>query len=92
MTTPRPSSADVDIANPSPAPCPEQGPEASPSPVRRAVRPWIGVYFSCSNTYTRVSRSPDVRTYLARCPKCGKSVRFRVGPGGSNARFFEVSC
>ncbi len=30
--------------------------------------------------------------YLAGCPKCGKCIRFRVGSGGDNRRFFEVSC
>ena len=27
-----------------------------------------------------------------RCPKCGKTVSFRVGSGGTSERFFEVSC
>lgn len=80
MTTPNPARSAGGRAN------------ESDSPVHQAIRPWIGVYFTCSNTYTRVSRSPEVSSYRARCPKCGKSVRFRVAPGGSEARFFEVSC
>ncbi len=80
MTTPHPG-------RPSPSGVP--GPD---SPVQRAIRPWIGVMFTCANEYLRVSRSPDASVYRARCPKCGKSVRFRVGEGGSDARFFEVSC
>mgnify|MGYP003700437475 CR=1 FL=1 len=56
------------------------------------ARPWIGVFFACSNEYLRVHRTKDGSGYIARCRTCGKMVRFRVGQGGSNARFFEVSC
>jgi hypothetical protein len=59
---------------------------------RAAGRPWIGVRFLCAGAYIRVSRNPDGTAYHAACPRCGKRVRFRVGPGGSNNRFFEVSC
>jgi hypothetical protein len=55
-------------------------------------RPWLGVRFACSGAYLRVYRSGDARAYLARCPRCGKAVRFRVGPGGTGERFFEVRC
>jgi hypothetical protein len=40
----------------------------------------------------RVYRNADGVTYLARCPRCGKAVRFRVGQGGRSERFFEVRC
>lgn len=56
------------------------------------ARPWIGVHFVCSNQYVRVHRKVDGSAYLARCPSCGRQVRFRVGPGGTESRFFEVSC
>jgi len=55
-------------------------------------RPWIGVLFTCSNEYTRVFRAPDETGYSARCRKCGRVVRFQVGSGGTDSRFFEVSC
>ncbi|MDF1809923.1 MAG: hypothetical protein P1U42_09535 [Phycisphaerales bacterium] len=55
-------------------------------------RPWLGVRFVCSGTYQRVYRSTDGTKYMARCTKCGKSINFRVGQGGSNQRFFDVSC
>ncbi|HYE62903.1 MAG TPA: hypothetical protein VD997_12980 [Phycisphaerales bacterium] len=48
--------------------------------------------FRCANAYLRVYRSADGQRYLARCPKCGKDVRFVVGPGGTEQRQFEVSC
>lgn len=55
-------------------------------------RPALQVYFRCANVYLRVLRSVDGSRYQARCPKCGKDVRFAVGEGGSAQRFFEVSC
>ena len=55
-------------------------------------RPWLGVRFVCANAYVRVYRNKDGTAYLARCPKCGESVRFAVGVGGTPQRFFEISC
>lgn len=55
-------------------------------------RPWIGVRFLCAGAYVRVPRNRDGTAYLAMCPRCGKTVRFRVGPGGTDQRFFEVAC
>jgi hypothetical protein len=55
-------------------------------------RPWLGVRFACSGAYLRVYRNAAGTEYLARCPRCGKSVRFAVGPGGTGQRFFEVWC
>ena len=58
----------------------------------RTANPWIGVRFTCAGQYLRVYRKPDAPAYVARCPKCAKCVRFRVGQGGSDARMFDVSC
>lgn len=58
----------------------------------RAVRPFLQVYFRCSNTYQRVYRNASGDAYVAACAKCGKQMRFRVGPGGTGQRRFEVSC
>lgn len=55
-------------------------------------RPSLAVYFACANAYTRVLRNPDGQAYVARCPKCGKSMRFVVGQGGTAQRTFQVSC
>ena len=57
-----------------------------------SASPAIGVHFICSNQYLRVFRNLEGTHYLARCPKCAKTIRFRVEQGGSNRRFFEVSC
>ncbi len=72
---------------------------ASPSSTPRETgiqpagqRPWLGVQFTCAGAYQRIFRSADGEKYLARCPRCGKSITFRVGQGGTNQRFFDVSC
>jgi hypothetical protein len=55
-------------------------------------KPWIGVNFECAGAYVRVYRHPSGTAYLARCPKCSAAVRFRVGAGGTDERFFKVRC
>lgn len=55
-------------------------------------RPYLRLYFRCSNQYTRVYRNADGSSYLGRCSACGKTIRFVVGPGGSSERSFVVSC
>ena len=54
-------------------------------------RPWIGIRWMCCNVYARVSRQPDVKMYIGRCPKCLKSIKIRVAPGGSNCRMFVAT-
>jgi hypothetical protein len=53
-------------------------------------RPFLSVQFACCGVYQRVYRDKDAQHYNARCPRCGKSVRFAVGDGGSDSRFFVV--
>lgn len=55
-------------------------------------RPFLSVLFRCANAYQRVYRSQDGAKYLGRCPRCGETLRFAVGPGGTSARSFEVDC
>lgn len=55
-------------------------------------RPWIQVWFECAGAYQKVFRSIDGTRYTATCPKCGKQMKFGVGPGGRSDRFFRISC
>lgn len=73
-------------------------PSASASPAAASTsaqvigRPSIQVWFRCANRYQRVFRAVDGSGYAARCPLCGKTMQFRVGPAGVATRTFEVSC
>ena len=54
-------------------------------------RPFLSVHFACCGVYQRVYRDAAGKAYRGRCPRCGRSVRFVVGEGGTSARFFTVS-
>lgn len=55
-------------------------------------KPYLRIYFRCANQYVRVYRRPEDPEYVARCPSCGMTKRFRVGRSGTAQRFFELSC
>ncbi|MBX3361416.1 MAG: hypothetical protein KF912_09640 [Phycisphaeraceae bacterium] len=63
-----------------------------PEPPSTPARPAIGVYFECANQYVRVYRNATGSEYLARCPKCAKTMSFLVAPGGTARRMFAASC
>ena len=53
-------------------------------------RRFVGVHFTCCDVYTRVYLNREATAYEGNCPKCAKRVRLRIGPGGTNARFFTA--
>ena len=69
-----------------------EGERSGETPAERDRRPSIQVWFACAGAYQRVFRSVDGTKYPARCPKCGKTVGFAVGEGGTSQRMFEVRC
>ncbi|MEM8756191.1 MAG: hypothetical protein AAGF47_00225 [Planctomycetota bacterium] len=64
----------------------------SASAGRESGRPYLRIYFECANHYVRVYRRPDQPMYVARCPACGMTKSFAVGPNGSAQRFFQLTC
>ena len=53
-------------------------------------RPWLAVHWRCCQVYSRIYRNRDGSAYAGTCPTCGKPVKVSVGPGGTDARFFEA--
>ncbi|HEX7009555.1 MAG TPA: hypothetical protein VF184_06205 [Phycisphaeraceae bacterium] len=53
-------------------------------------RPWLAVHWKCCQVYSRIYRNRQGDAYEGRCPRCGSPVRARIGPGGTDARFFEA--
>jgi hypothetical protein len=53
-------------------------------------RPYIGVHFVCCDVYTRIYVNREQSSYIGHCPKCSRPVRVRIGPGGTDARFFRA--
>ena len=66
------------------------GEDTAQKPKTLKGRPWVGICFDCCGVYTRVYRNPEGSAYVGRCPRCQRTVRLRVAPDGTNARFFSA--
>ena len=53
-------------------------------------RKWIGVTFDCCKQYGRAYLNEKKQEYLARCPKCLRTLKFVVGDNGVSDRFFQA--
>jgi hypothetical protein len=65
---------------------PSPGGSASAAGSRR----FVGVHFVCCDVYSRVYVNRGQTAYEGNCPKCAKRVQLKIGPGGTNARFFTA--
>lgn len=53
-------------------------------------RPFLRIFYECCRVYQRIYRNPDGSIYQGRCPRCLRTVKFRVGPSGTSVRAFTV--
>jgi hypothetical protein len=66
------------------------GDDRRPMADRSEGRRFVGVHFVCCDVYARVYINRDETAYEGNCPKCAKKVRLRIGPEGTNSRFFTA--
>jgi hypothetical protein len=62
---------------------------AAPSD-ERSGRRFLGVQFACCGVYSRVYMNRQQTAYVGHCPRCTKKVEIKIGPGGSETRFFTA--
>jgi hypothetical protein len=53
-------------------------------------RPYLSVHFACCGVYNRIYRAAGSDSYVGRCPRCQRQIKFLVGEGGTSSRFFRV--
>jgi len=71
-------------------PQPQTKPEEQNPPEKKERRKFIGVKYNCCNIYVRIYANKEGTAYEGRCPKCFRPVKFKIGEGGTDHRFFEA--
>ena len=59
-------------------------------PREGGTRPYVGMHFACCAVYARIYLNRDSTAYMGNCPRCGRRVQLRVGPDGTDQRFFTA--
>ncbi len=57
---------------------------------RPQSRRFLGIQFACCSVYARVYVNKEGTAYIGNCPKCMKRVELKIGPGGTDSRFFTA--
>jgi len=77
------------VSDPEPPVTPPVKPDVQTLPEKQE-RKFIGVKFNCCNVYLRIYVNKEGTAYEGRCPKCFRAVKFKIGTGGTDHRFFEA--
>jgi hypothetical protein len=65
-------------------------PDSEPADGPAKSRPFLSILFDCCKVYQRIYLDPKTSAYTARCPRCMRSMEFKVGAGGTSERRFVV--
>ena len=65
-------------------------PRLAPPPEDASSRSFLGVNFACCGVYARIYVNPERNVYRGHCPRCGRPVQMKIGPGGTDERFFTA--
>ena len=74
----------VDLSSELPTDKPSRAADAS------AQRPFLGIHFTCCQTYSRIYINAQATAFEGRCPRCASPVTVRIAADGMDGRFFTV--
>lgn len=57
----------------------------------RSRQRYLGILFECCRAYGRIYINQSETAYAGHCPRCGHPLQVKIGPGGTDARFFTLS-
>ena len=55
-----------------------------------AGRKFVGIHFVCCDVYSRIYINRAGTAYSGYCPRCAKRIDLKIGPGGTDQRFFTA--
>lgn len=74
----------LDISSDGPEPPGESGDATN------RQRRFVGIHFACCGVYSRIPLNRSETAYSGYCPRCLKRIEIKIGPGGTDARFFTA--